>query len=137
MASADCHTLRIDRSHHLLFSCKFWHQLSTIALSFCSSCQANLSCGNWFRRHHWLLIVLATYHQFPGDARDLVRQCHSDQLRLFALKQPKEPRGSIPAPGSADMLHDGSCSDYKCTPQQFVAGPRYGAEPALAGDLTP
>ncbi len=39
---AECFASRIDRSHHLLFSCKFTHRRSTAALILCSPWQADL-----------------------------------------------------------------------------------------------
>lgn len=40
-------TSRIDRSHHLLVSCKFAHQLSTVASLFCSLWLADLFMLRW------------------------------------------------------------------------------------------
>ena len=87
MPDTDCHTLWIDRSHHLPVSCKIGHQLSTIALTFCSSCLANYSKGDCRRWHHGALIALAADHQLPGYARNLVGKRNRHKLGLFPLEQ--------------------------------------------------
>ena len=78
------------------------------------------------------VIVLATDHQFPDDARSLVGERDGGQLRRLARKQRRQPGRATAAP-SADLLDDRRGPDHKGTPQRLVAGTCDHAKPLFAG----
>jgi hypothetical protein len=83
MHAAAFFTSRIDRSP----SARFLARSNTA--SFMQSRRANPSGRGG--RDEGRPVSLATHHELPGDACDLVGQCHGHELRWFAPKQIQQP----------------------------------------------
>jgi hypothetical protein len=119
VGNAEFHAPWIDRSHHLLSSCKFTasaqhgsihivltemaNLLYCLCLSFCSP------------------VPFATHHELPGDAGDFIGERHSYQLWFLTLQEFDQPLGSMSASTCSDILKKGSCANHQYAPQHFVA----------------
>ena len=73
-------------------SCKFWHQLSTVAVELLPVSGGSLGCACQCGGRSFCGVVFPRNHQFPGDARHLVGQCHGGQFRRLAFEEFGKPR---------------------------------------------
>lgn len=109
----------VDRSHHLLFSCKFTASAEHGSTLFRLPVMAHLLCGLCLSLCK--AVRLTAHHQLPGDTGDLVGQRHCDQLWLLALQQANKPGRRMLTSACPDMLKKGRDAYYQNASQHLIA----------------
>jgi hypothetical protein len=89
MGVTEYHASWIDRSHHLLFSCKFTALAQHSSILIVLTVVANfLNCLCLFFRSP---VRFAAHHKLPGNSGDLIRERHRHQLRFLPLQEFDQP----------------------------------------------
>ena len=120
----------IDRSHHLLFSCKFSASAQHGGTWFPLTVMANLLyclCLSF-----WPPVRLAAHHMLPGNTGDLVSQCHCNQFWSLPLKEFEKPSRRMLTSACSDMLKKSSSTNHQYASQHLIASTRDHTRPGLA-----